>query len=75
MASTRSTSERKGMAAAKLDTSIDSEDVPQTARTPSSVSEDSQNAVTGRMLLTSEESKRCPPRGTLRSRIGQRGEQ
>ena len=36
MASTRRTSERKGMAAARLDTSIDSEDVPQTAQTPES---------------------------------------
>ena len=57
MASTRRTSERKGMAAARLDTSIDSEDVPQTAQTPSSVSEDSRKAVTGRMPLTSEGSK------------------
>ena len=46
------------MAAARLDTSIDnSEDVPQTAQTPSSVSEDSRRAVTGRMPLTSEGSK------------------
>ena len=49
---------QKGMAAARLDTSIDnSEDVPQTAQTPSSVSEDSRRAVTGRMPLTSEGSK------------------
>ena len=48
---------QKGMAAARLDTSIDSEDVPQTAQTPSSVSEDSRRAVTGRMPLTSEASK------------------
>ena len=54
MASTRRTSERKGMAAAKLDTSIDSEDVPQTAQKPLSVSEDSRKAVTGRMPLTPE---------------------
>ena len=57
MASTRRTSERKGIAAARLDTSIDSEEVPQTAQTPSSVSEDSRKAVTGRMPLTSEGSK------------------
>ncbi|CAN0471251.1 unnamed protein product, partial [Ascophyllum nodosum] len=57
MASTRRTSERKGMAAARLDTSIDSEDVAQTAQTPSSVSENSRKAVTGRMPLTSEGSK------------------
>ena len=48
---------QKGMAAARLDTSIDSEDVPQTAQTPSSVSEDSRRAVTGRVPLTSEGSK------------------
>ena len=48
---------QKGMAAARLDTSIDSEDVSQTAQTPSSVSEDSRRAVTGRMPLTSEASK------------------
>ena len=57
MASTRRTSERKGMAAARLDTSIDSEEVPQTAQTPLSVSEDSRKAVTGRIPLTSEGSK------------------
>ena len=53
---------QKGMAAARLDTSLDSEDVPQTAeggepltaQTPSSVSEDSRKAVAGRMPLTSE---------------------
>ena len=43
------------MAAARLGTSTDSEDVLQT-ETPSSVPEDSQKAVTGRMLLTSEKS-------------------
>ena len=51
------------MAAARVDTSINSEGVPQTAEeggepmtalTPSSVSEDSRKAVTGRMPLTSE---------------------
>ena len=54
---------QKGMAAARLNTSINIEDVPQTAeeggepmtaQTPSSVSEDSRKAVTGRMPLTSE---------------------
>ena len=43
------------MAAARLGTSTESEDVPQT-ETPSSVHEDSQKAVTGRMPLTSERS-------------------
>ena len=38
------------MAAARLGTSTDSEDVPQT-ETPSSVHEDSQKAATGRMPL------------------------
>ena len=50
------------MAAARSGTSTYSEDVPQiakggepiTVQTPSSVHEDSQNAVTGRMPLTSE---------------------
>ncbi|CAN0275097.1 unnamed protein product, partial [Ascophyllum nodosum] len=65
MASTKRTSERKkGMAAARLGTSTDSEDVPQTAKggelitaqTPSSVPEGSQKAVTGRMPLTLERS-------------------
>ena len=50
------------MAAARVGMSIESEDVPQTAeggelklaQTPSSVSEDSRKAVTGRMPLTSE---------------------
>ena len=46
---------KKWMAAARLGTSTDSEDVPQT-ETPSSVDEDSQKAVTGRMPLTSEKS-------------------
>ena len=41
------------MAAARLGMSTDSEDVPQT-ETPSSVDEDSQKAMTGRMPLTSE---------------------
>ena len=59
------TSERmKGMAAARLGTSTDSEDVPQTAKggepmtaqTPSGVPEDSQKAVAGRMPLASERS-------------------
>ena len=65
MASTKRTSERKkGMAAARLGTSTDSDDIPQTAKggepttaqTPSSVHEDSEIAVTGRMPLTSERS-------------------
>ena len=43
------------MAAARLGTSTDSEDALQT-ETPSSVPEDSQKAVTGRILLTSEKS-------------------
>ena len=43
------------MAAARVGTSKDSEDVPQT-ETSSSVDEDSQKAVTGRMPLTSEKS-------------------
>ena len=50
------------MAAARVGTSMDSEYVPQTAeggdpttaQAPSSVQEDSQKAVTGRMPLTSE---------------------
>ena len=50
------------MAAARVGTSMDNEDVPQTAeggepttaQTPSSVEEDSRKAVTGRMPLTSE---------------------
>ena len=60
----RTTERKKGMAAARLVTSTDSNDVPQTAKegepitaqTPSSVHEDSEKAVTGRMLLTSERS-------------------
>ena len=52
------------MAATKLGTSTDSEDVPlttkggepRTAQTPSSVQEDSDKAVTGHMPLTSERS-------------------
>ena len=60
----RTSERKKGMAAARLGTSTDSEDVPQTAKggepitaqTPSSVSEGSQKAVTGRMPLTSERS-------------------
>ena len=47
------------MAAARLGTSTDSEDVPQT-ETPSSVDEDSQKAVTGHMPLTSEKSVSQP---------------
>ena len=43
------------MAAVRLGTGTDSEDVPQT-ETPSSEHEDSQKAVTGRMPLTSERS-------------------
>ena len=81
------------MAAARLGMSTDSEEVPQTAQggepitaqTPSSVLEDIEKAVTGRMPLTSEKSvsqlegsnlrrDRCPQRETLRSRIVQRGE-
>ena len=59
------TSERiKGMTATRLGMSTDSEDVlqtakggkPITAQTPSSVQEDSDKAVTGRMPLTSERS-------------------
>ena len=50
------------MAAARLGTGMDSENVPQTAKreepitaqTPSSVLEDTEKAVTGRMPLTSE---------------------
>ena len=47
------------MAAARLDTSTDSVYVPQT-ETPSSVHEDSQKAVPGRMPLTSEKSVSQP---------------
>ena len=60
----RTLERKKGMAAARLGTSTESQDVPQTAKrgepitaqTPSSVHEDSQKAVTGRMPLTSERS-------------------
>ena len=60
----RTSERKKGMAAARLGTNTDSEDVPQTAKrgepmaaqTPSSVPEDSQKAVTGHMPLTSERS-------------------
>ena len=56
------------MAAARLGTSTDSEDVPQTAeggepmtaQTPSSVPEDSRKAVAGRMPLTPEKSVSQP---------------
>ena len=65
MASTKRTSERKkGTTAIRLGMSADSKDVPQTAKggnpitaqTPSSVHEDFEKAVTGRMPLTSERS-------------------
>ena len=46
---------KKGMAAARLGTNTDSEDVPQT-ETPSSVDEGSRKAMIGRMPLTSEKS-------------------
>ena len=60
----RTSERKKGMAATRLGMSTDSEDVPQTAKegkpftaqTPSSVQEDSDKAVTGRMPLTSERS-------------------
>ena len=60
----RTSERKKGMAATRLGTSTDNEDVPQTekggepitAQTPSSVHEDSEKAVTGRMPLTSERS-------------------
>ena len=61
---TRTSERKKGMAATRLGTSTDNEDVPQTAKggefitaqTPSSVHEDYENAVKGRMHLTSERS-------------------
>ena len=57
----RTSERKKEMAAARLGTSTNSEDVPQTAKgeepitaqTPSSVLEDSEKAATGRMPLTS----------------------
>ena len=60
----RTSERKKGMAAIRLGMSTDSEDVPQTAKggnpitaqTPSSVQEDSNKAVTGRMPLTPERS-------------------
>ena len=60
----RTSEKKKGMAAARLGMSTDSEDVPQTAQggepimaqTPSSVLEDTEKTVTGRMPLTSEKS-------------------
>ena len=60
----RTSERKKGTGAARLGTSTDSEDAPQTAKggepitaqTPSSVPEDSQKTVTGRMPLTSERS-------------------
>ena len=60
----RTSDRKKGMAAARLGTSTDSEDVPQmakegeptTAQTLSSVPEDFQKVVTGRMPLTPERS-------------------
>ena len=51
----RTSEKKKGMAAARLGASMDSEDVPQN-ETPSSVDEDPQKALTGRMSLTLEKS-------------------
>ena len=60
----RTSERKKGMAAARLGMSMDSEDVLQTG-TPSSVPEDSQKAVTGRMSLASVFGEVSEPTGGL----------